>query len=141
MVKHWGVYGYGCNIAMCVKLITKQKTGGSYHFDKDGKLIYKRRVMEKQDRKCKSCGEIYNSKLVLCNKCNAIRMRDYRARCHLPRPHGGAFNMVIRDEDTKQLYKFSCLAGLPPSKFTVVCKVEIGELLPKIYHEEKSYHD
>lgn len=120
---------------------------GKYTFDENGKLIFTRHKDnpnkdEIPEKICTTCNiEYIPIHKQRCRSCNTRYMRNYRKRSHKPIKHDGAYNFVIRDEETKELYKFSSIAGNPPEGYSVVIQAGIGELLPKIYHEEKSYHD
>ncbi len=114
--------------------------GGEYQL-KDGKLTWVEKEMPKQRRVCTQCQEFFIGNNTTCQACHATYMREYRRREHTCNPHEGAFTHVIRNEETMEIFKFSCIDNELPKGYTIITKAEAGQLIPKIYWEERNYHE
>lgn len=93
------------------------------------------------DRTCPECQKVYSGQSFQCKPCRAKVIKEWRQNNHYARKNAGAYTHVIRNEETKHIFKFSLLEGNIPNGYTVVYQAGPGELLPQIYNKEKAHHE
>lgn len=87
------------------------------------------------------CGQYHYHTHKRCKDCdNAVR-RERRKTQYKGKPDKLAYTHVIRNEDTKELFKTSLGIVSLPENHTVVFTAEIGKLLPSIYKDLSEYVD
>jgi len=90
-------------------------------------------------RRCGQCGTYHISKRKQCNDCQNARLRRKKAMEYKGKKNIGAYTHVIRNEDTKELFKITLGLTQMPGNHSIVYIEKEGHLLPNIYRSLKAY--